>query len=113
MGLAQFQNIDVTPENLKNYEQIVDIRTEPEWIQTGIVEGAKTITFNPYDVNEFIRELKEQVDITKPIALICRSGNRSFTAAKIMDSSGLKIVNLNGGMGSLIYQGYKTVPFKK
>ena len=113
VAFSQVRTINATPESIKDYEQIVDIRTEPEWIATGIIKGAKTITFDPYDSEKFIRELKANFDISKPIALICRSGNRSFHAARMIDSSELNIINLNGGMGALIGQGYETVPFIK
>ncbi|WP_170018616.1 rhodanese-like domain-containing protein [Campylobacter sp. RM16190] len=112
-AFSQFQIVNVTPQNINDYEQIVDIRTEPEWRATGIVKGAKTITFDPYNTTKFIQELKDNFDISKPIALICRSGNRSFHAARMLDSGGLNIINLNGGMGALIRQGYEPVPFNK
>ncbi|MBF0916930.1 MAG: rhodanese-like domain-containing protein, partial [Campylobacter sp.] len=61
----------------------------------------------------FLDELSKAVDIKKPIALVCRSGRRSTAAATAIDSTDLKIINLDGGMSSLIEQGYKTTPYKK
>ena len=78
-----------------------------------MIKGAKTITFNPRDKEGFLNEIKSQVDLKKPVALICRSGRRSAIAAMIIDSAELNIINLDGGMGSLINQGYETVPYQK
>ena len=44
---ADVKTIPVTPDVIKNYDQIVDIRTPSEWQDTGIIAGAKTITFDP------------------------------------------------------------------
>ena len=110
---ADVKTIPVTPDVIKNYDQIVDIRTPSEWRDTGIIAGAKTITFDPSQKEAFLDELSKAVDIKKPIALICRSGRRSAAAAAAIDSADLNIINLDGGMGSLIEQGYKTTPYKK
>nr|DAE08871.1 MAG TPA: Rhodanese-related sulfurtransferase [Myoviridae sp. ctTBm11] len=110
---ADVKTIPVTPDVIKNYDQIIDIRTPSEWQDTGIIAGAKTITFDPSQKEAFLGELSKAVDIKKPIALICRSGRRSAAAAAAIDSADLNIINLDGGMGSLIEQGYKTTPYKK
>ena len=59
VALAKFQTVDVTPEVIEKYEQIVDIRTEEEWIQTGIIPNAKTVTFN-YD-EKFLDDLSKHL----------------------------------------------------
>ena len=109
---ADVKTVNISPDEIKKYDQIVDIRTPSEWQETGIIAGAKTITFDPSNKSVFLDELSKAVDIKKPIALVCRSGRRS-TAAAAIDSTDLKIVNLDGGMSSLIEQGYKTTPYKK
>lgn len=111
LALAKVEHVNVTPENIKNYEQIVDIRTPMEWRQTGVIKGAQLITFDPYNKDKFLKELGEKFDLKKPIAIICRSGNRSYNAASMIDSDELNIINLNGGMGSLIRQGFQTEPY--
>ncbi|MGP1360269.1 rhodanese-like domain-containing protein [Campylobacter sp.] len=110
---ADVKTIRVTPDVIKNYDQIVDIRTPLEWQETGIIAGAKTITFDPSQKEAFVDELSKAVDLKKPVAIICRSGRRSAAAAAIIDNADLNIINLDGGMGSLIEQGYKTTPYKK
>ena len=101
-AFAKIQTVEVTPEIIKNYEQIVDI-----------IDGAKTVTFNSSDKQKFLEELSKSVDFKKPVALICRSGRRSAAAAAAIDAPELNIINLDGGMSRLIDQGYKTVPYKK
>nr|WP_314563551.1 rhodanese-like domain-containing protein [uncultured Campylobacter sp.] len=113
MAFAEISTVQVSPEAIKNYEQIVDIRTPAEWMETGVIKGAKTITFNATDKEGFLNELKANVDLKKPVALICRSGRRSAAAAMMIDSPELNIINLDGGMGSLINQGYETTPYQK
>ena len=110
---ADVKTVSISPDEIKKYDQIVDIRTPSEWQETGIITGAKTITFDPSDKSAFLDELSKVVDIKKPIALVCRSGRRSTAAAAAIDNSDLKIINLDGGMSSLIEQGYKTTPYKK
>lgn len=110
---ADVKTVNISPDEIKKYDQIIDIRTPSEWQETGVIAGAKTITFNPNDKSAFLEELSKVVDIKKPIALVCRSGRRSTAAAAAIDSSDLKIINLDGGMSSLIEQGYKTTPYKK
>ena len=110
---ADVKTVSISPDEIKKYDQIVDIRTPSEWQETGIIAGAKTITFDPSDKSAFLDELSKGVDIKKPIALVCRSGRRSTAAAAAIDNSDIKIINLDGGMSSLIEQGYKTTPYKK
>jgi len=65
----------------KNGSIIIDIRSANEWVETGIIEGAKTITaFSPdgnlhSDFREKFFSLIKSKDT--PIVLYCRSGNRS------------------------------------
>ncbi len=77
-----FDNIsnDQLKELLAKNVTIVDIRTEPEWKETGIIEGSKTIVsfrkngrMNP----KFMDEFTKLVGKNDPVILICRTGNRS------------------------------------
>ena len=113
MVFAKIQTVEVSPDVVKQYDQIVDVRTLAEWEDTGVIDGAKTITFDPNDKQNFFTELSKQVDLKKPVALICRSGRRSMAAANAIDNGELNIINLDGGMMHLINQGYKTIPYKK
>lgn len=64
---------------------LVDIRLKEEWQQTGIVAGSKTMTFfdqsgriNP----DFVPQFTALVKPDQPVALICRTGNRTQAASR-------------------------------
>lgn len=70
---------------LKKGVTLVDIRRAEEWKHTGIVKGAHTITFftrtgriNP----DFMSQFTALVKPDQPVALICRTGNRTRAASQ-------------------------------
>ena len=95
---------------------VIDIRTEPEWKGTGVLAGSKLLTFfderGQVDAPGWLAKLKA---ITKPgqnVILICRSGNRSRTAAQFLtQQSGYKTVyNVTFGMVGWAKEGRAIVP---
>jgi len=97
---------------------IVDIRTQPEWLETGLVRDAITITFfdqrGQFNLNQFLTELNQKVDTTKPFALICRTASRTGMVSKFLSKEkGYKVVNLLGGMVYVKSKGLPTFPYKK
>jgi rhodanese-related sulfurtransferase len=77
---------------------LIDVREPAEWEQTGAPAGAKLISGSRSD---FVEAVLEAVggDKTKPVALICRSGNRSVRAAERLASAGFALVtNVGDGM---------------
>ena len=97
---------------------IVDIRTPPEWVETGIVEGAITIMFfneqGGYDVQGFLTELNKKVDTTKPFALICRTGSRTTVLSPFLSKElGYDVINIKGGMVYWNAMRLPIVPYKK
>ena len=74
---------------------ILDVRTPQELVgQHGQIEGVINI---PVQVlNQRINEMEKFKD--KNIAVICRSGNRSVMATKMMQAKGYKAKNVLGGM---------------
>ena len=91
MTAAELKDFMATDSNLV----ILDVRTPQELVgQHGQIEGVINI---PVQVlNERIIELEEYKG--KNFAVICRSGNRSVTATKIMKANGHKAKNVLGGM---------------
>lgn len=88
---------------------IVDIRTPPEWRETGVIDGAALLTFN--DPKSFLAQVGPALADGRDLILICHSGNRSSRAAAALD--GLianHIISVNGGMSQQIAAGYQTVP---
>jgi rhodanese-related sulfurtransferase len=74
---------------------ILDVRTPQELVgQHGQIEGVINI---PVQVlNQRINEMEKYKD--KNVAVICRSGNRSVMATKMMQAKGFKAKNVLGGM---------------
>jgi len=81
---------------------LVDIRTPPEWKETGVARGAKRINMlHPQGAPGFVDQLLGEVkgDRNAPIALICRTGNRSTQVQRYLQSVGFtQVHNVNEGM---------------
>lgn len=71
--------------------QIVDVREPYEWL-AGHIDGAAHIP-----MNQVIARLDE-IDRDRPVAVVCRSGNRSGTVADYLVARGYDAHNLTGGM---------------
>ena len=113
---ADVKNVTVTPAILQSGIKVVDIRTLGEWRESGVPENALTITFfqenGSYDVAQFIKQLKEHgIDKSQEVALICRSGNRTTVASELLSKEGFNVINLKGGVGYLVSQGYTLKPY--
>ncbi|GKY86995.1 rhodanese-like domain-containing protein [Sinisalibacter aestuarii] len=87
---------------------IVDIRTAPEWSQTGVIEGAELVTFT--DPASFLAKVGPQLADGRDLILVCRSGNRTSAAARALQGMiPNRIVSVDGGMSKVIASGYRTV----
>ncbi len=70
---------------------LIDIRTPPEWKQTGVAQGATLINMiHPRGVQGFLDEVLAKVggDRTAKIALICRTGNRTGQVQRFLETQG-------------------------
>ena len=77
--------------------QIVDVRTSKEY-QQGHIENALNIDVT---ADTFDRQAEELLDTQRPIAVYCRSGNRSTKAIHRLAAAGYKtIYHLEGGIKS-------------
>ncbi len=109
---GQLEQVWVTPKFIKQNStlKIIDIRTPPEWRETGIVKGSYTIMFfnqqGGYNVEEFIRQLDKIVKKGEKFALICRTGSRTSVIAPFLsDKLGYNVINLKGGVEKLMRDG--------
>lgn len=66
---------------------LVDIRRPEEWAQTGVIRNSKKLTFflasgrvNP----NFLSNIENVVAKDQPVALICRTGNRTQAASQFL-----------------------------
>ncbi len=110
---AEVTNIEVTPAFINNTKlKIIDIRTQGEWIETGIVRGAYTITFfderGNYNIDAFLEKLNTVVDKDEKFALICRTGSRTGMISNFLGKKlNYHVVNLKGGIMKLFKEGFK------
>jgi len=86
---------------------IFDVRRLDEWKQTGVVEGSKLLTFvdssgrmNP----DFINRFSATVNKDDPVILICRTGNRTSTLARLLvEQMGFtQVYNVRNGISQWI-----------
>lgn len=72
---------------------LLDVRNAPEVQETGIISGAHQI---PLDE---LRHRIHETPATGPIVVYCRSGHRSYLAARILRQNGREqVYNLSGGV---------------
>ncbi|NEX20876.1 rhodanese-like domain-containing protein [Thiorhodococcus mannitoliphagus] len=81
---------------------LIDIRTPGEWRQTGIATVAKRVDMaDPKGPSAFLSKLLKEMggDKSAPIALICRTGNRSTYLQEQLQSIGFtNVYNVPEGM---------------
>jgi rhodanese-related sulfurtransferase len=81
---------------------LIDIRTPPEWKETGVARGAQLINMlHPQGAPGFTNALLDKVkgDRNAPIALICRTGNRTTQVQRYLQSQGFtQVYNVKEGM---------------
>ena len=85
---------------------VVDVRTAAEHAE-GYIPGTD---FN-IDVLEdtYTKIATETLPKDKPVALYCRSGNRSKTAARILSEKGYEVIELGTGFRGWVAAGKETV----
>ncbi|MFT7859460.1 MAG: rhodanese-like domain-containing protein [Sulfurimonas sp.] len=116
---AEYRSEYITKDLLNSNTPIVDIRTPPEWKETGLLKGAIPIMFfndrGEYNIEAFLQDLNTKVDTSKPFAIICHTGSRtSIVGPWMAQKLGYKVINLKGGM-EYATKGLKlpTYPYKK
>ena len=79
---------------------LIDIRTPAEWRETGTAPGAGRVDFyrGPQVLTQYL-EQQTKGDKNAPIALICRTGNRTAQAQRYLQSLGYtQVWNVKDGM---------------
>jgi rhodanese-related sulfurtransferase len=83
---------------------IIDVRTAPEWEETGIVAGSRLLTYfdekGRADPPAWLEKVKPIAKPGEPVILICRSGNRSKTASQYLSQQGgyATVYNVKNGI---------------
>lgn len=80
----------------------LDVRTPQEYAE-GHIEGAINIDV----LSDGFAAEASKLPADRTIALYCRSGNRSKTAAKILSSKGYEVVELGSGFNGWVSAGKK------
>jgi rhodanese-related sulfurtransferase len=112
---------EATPEALLQAQKdgvvIIDIRREDEWHETGIIEGAETVTafeasgrVNPDFLDSF-RSFVPSPDT--PVMLYCRTGNRTtgLGNALIEQLGFTDVTHLSDGITGWVANGQTTVTY--
>ena len=89
--MANLTSVQGVYEQLEQI-QLVDCREPYEW-NAGRVEGAIHIP-----LNALMAGGGPALDPSMPVAVICRSGNRSELAAMMLQARGFQAFNVEGGM---------------
>lgn len=79
---------------------LVDVRTPDEWKQTGVPASAYTVTMHQPGP-QLLKQLDDVLggDRSKPLAIICRTGNRTGSLAGPLEQAGYKtVINVAEGM---------------
>jgi rhodanese-related sulfurtransferase len=80
---------------------LVDCREDREW-HAGRIDGAVHLP-----LNEIMAGGGSDLDPETPIAVICRSGNRSELAAMMLNARGFTAINVEGGMEAWEAEGFE------
>ena len=94
---AQFEELIKSPN-----VQLVDVRTLAEHME-GHIPGSLNI--NVKDEEGFPTAVDELLDKGREVAVYCRSGRRSRTAAELLVKKGFRVYNLDKGILNWIEEG--------
>ena len=119
-GSAQAEIIDIDNDQLAKLQAsgvpLIDVRTEGEWRDTGIVPGSRLLTFfnergqaNP---SAWLERARAIAAPDKPVAVICRSGNRTQAVSRFLsEQAGYRTVyNVKQGINQWLREGRATAP---
>lgn len=107
---AEFQRL------MKSGVPVVDIRTQPEWQETGIVGGSRLLTFfdgkGHYDAAAWLEKLKLVAQANQPVIILCRSGNRSKTVSQFLSQQAgySQVYNVKSGIKGWLGNGGSVMP---
>jgi rhodanese-related sulfurtransferase len=79
---------------------LIDVRSPAEWRETGLPQGARTVTIHQRAAS-FLDGILAAVggDKDRPIALICATGMRSTRAQRFLEAEGFSnVTNVVGGL---------------
>lgn len=90
---------------------VVDVRTAPEWQETGIVPGSHLLTFfgerGRAEPVAWLRKLQPIATPDQAVILICRTGNRTRTISRLLSEQAgyTRVYNVKHGIRAWIKDG--------
>jgi len=90
---------------------LIDIRTRPEWEETGIVPGSHLLTFfderGNADAVAWLQRAKAIARPGDPVIVICRSGNRTKALSQFLSQQAgyAKVYNVRNGIQAWAKEG--------
>ena len=100
---------------LENSVPLIDIRTEGEWHETGVIKSSHLLTFfekdGSYDFRKWMIKVADIANENGPVIIICRSGRRSRIVSNmiIKENADYLIYHVTNGIKSWIESSNKTV----
>ena len=100
---------------LESSVPLIDIRTESEWHETGVISSSHLLTFfdkdGNYDFKKWTIEIREIADGNGPVIIMCSSGRRSRIVSNMMikANSEYLVYHATNGIKSWIESSNKTV----
>ena len=117
---AQAEVIDIDNAELdrliKSGVPVIDIRTQGEWEETGIIVGSNLNTFfdvkGKADPATWLGKVKPFAKPEQPVILICRSGNRTKPASQFLSQEAgyAKVYNVKNGIKGWVKEGGALTP---
>jgi rhodanese-related sulfurtransferase len=96
--LANFESVEpkVAYEMIQNDDNVtlLDVRTIEEFKKDGKIAGAKLVPLGQLSQN------LQMIDKSKKVLVYCRSGSRSVSASRLLESNGFTVINMSGGINS-------------
>ncbi|MGE5470455.1 MAG: rhodanese-like domain-containing protein [Bacteroidota bacterium] len=118
--LARADIVDIEQAELGRLLQsgvpLVDVRTQPEWEETGIIGGSRLLTFfderGRHDEAAWLEKLKPIAKANQPVILICRSGKRSLAVSRFLTEQAgyTRVYNVKNGIQGWIAGGGSVAP---
>jgi len=121
--LAHAEIIDIDNAELARLIQsgvpLIDIRTQPEWEETGIIAGSRLLTFfderGRADPGAWLDKVKPLAKTNEPVIIICRSGNRTKAVSQFLSQQAgySRVYNVKSGIKGWLGTGGAVVPAKQ
>lgn len=100
-------SLDTVKQNLKEGKAVlVDVRENKEW-QMGHIAGATFLPLSELKNGIAAEQLKQRLPEDKIVYTYCFSGNRSRSAADVLNKHGFSIRPLKPGFDALVEAGFE------